>query len=227
MERLREVGGVNLKVRFRVGFTLIELLVVIAIIAILAAILFPVFSQVREKARQTSCLSNLRQLSVAVLSYAQDYDGVLPPHHYAPCFNWADHLVQPYIKNDQIVLCPSTKAPSYGYNMDYLNYRPLARVLSPAETVMICDVKQVFAPGGGYAWVRNVRRPSLFGNPPQKPPNDEDPYPVSGDPDYSARPRGLHLGGANVAFVDGHAKWLKTEQFYYSQVPTDRYFDLN
>src|SRR4051794_1958509 len=60
--------------RDRRGFTLIELLVVIAIIAILAAILFPVFAHAREKARQTSCLSNLKQLSSAMLMYAGDYD---------------------------------------------------------------------------------------------------------------------------------------------------------
>ena len=63
----------------RRAFTLIELLVVIAIIAILAAILFPVFAQAREKARQTSCLSNLKQLSSAMLMYAQDYDGLFAP----------------------------------------------------------------------------------------------------------------------------------------------------
>src|SRR3954463_137617 len=63
----------------RRGFTLIELLVVIAIIAILAAILFPVFAHAREKARQTSCLSNLRQLSSAMLMYAGDYDERFPP----------------------------------------------------------------------------------------------------------------------------------------------------
>src|SRR5688572_21323462 len=62
----------------RQGFTLIELLVVIAIIAILAAILFPVFAQARGKARQTSCLSNLKQLGLAFEQYKQDYDGVYP-----------------------------------------------------------------------------------------------------------------------------------------------------
>ena len=64
----------------RRGFTLIELLVVIAIIAILAAILFPVFAKAREKARQTSCLSNLKQLGLSFLMYAQDYDELLPSY---------------------------------------------------------------------------------------------------------------------------------------------------
>jgi len=76
--RLEEVtltGGV----RNRSAFTLIELIVVIAIIAILAAILFPVFAQAREKARQTSCLSNERQLGLAVIQYVQDYDQTYPP----------------------------------------------------------------------------------------------------------------------------------------------------
>ena len=62
----------------RRGFTLIELLVVIAIIAILAAILFPVFAKAREKARQASCLSNVKQMCLALMQYAQDYDETLP-----------------------------------------------------------------------------------------------------------------------------------------------------
>ena len=100
------------------AFTLIELLVVIAIISLLAAILFPVFAQSREKARQTSCTSNMRQLATAVTMYAQDYDEALPPStNYAlptsdPARIWPV-LVQPYLKNDGVFACPS--APDAGF----------------------------------------------------------------------------------------------------------------
>jgi prepilin-type N-terminal cleavage/methylation domain-containing protein/prepilin-type processing-associated H-X9-DG protein len=104
----------------RSAFTLIELLVVIAIIAILAAILFPVFAQAREKARQTACLSNMKQIGLGFMMYAGDYDEVMPcamariapinggNRNYIPY----DQQVKPYIKNDQIFTCPSdaTKA---------------------------------------------------------------------------------------------------------------------
>lgn len=90
------------------GFTLIELLVVIAIIAILAAILFPVFAQARDKARQTSCISNLKQMGTGMMMYIQDYDEVLPRYPYPDLGAWSEVVIQPYIKNKQIVtVCPS------------------------------------------------------------------------------------------------------------------------
>jgi prepilin-type N-terminal cleavage/methylation domain-containing protein/prepilin-type processing-associated H-X9-DG protein len=97
------------------AFTLIELLVVIAIIAILAAILFPVFAQARAKARQASCLSNTKQIGLALMQYYQDYDEVIVMNSYSSPppperRSWCD-MLQPYTKNYGIFLCPSANLP--------------------------------------------------------------------------------------------------------------------
>src|ERR1051326_3761394 len=110
-EEERKVHPLSFRTRSTKAFTLIELLVVIAIIAILAAILFPVFAQAREKARAISCLSNTKQLGLALHMYTQDYDETFPLNHIegywadANDVGWASST-QPYIKNLQLLHCP-------------------------------------------------------------------------------------------------------------------------
>jgi len=145
------------------AFTLIELLVVIAIIAILAAILFPVFAKAREKARQTMCLSNEKQLGLAMMQYVQDFDEVYPfglldkgpavvgggsmPGTGA---GWAG-AISPYTKSTKVFSCPSDPTPSVGsgptialpisYALNYLlPERNLAYCVAPATTVEIFEV---------------------------------------------------------------------------------------
>ncbi len=108
----------------RRGFTLIELLVVIAIIAILAAILFPVFARARDRARSASCSSNMRQIGIAAMMYAQDYDEMMPAvyHYYEGDSNtrymgYYDAF-EPYTMNEQIYICPSGR-----YTYEYWRVR--------------------------------------------------------------------------------------------------------
>jgi len=156
----------------RRGFTLIELLVVIAIIAILAAILFPVFAQAREKARAISSVSNVKEVSLGILMYVQDYDEMWIPaewHNADPQWwignNYWPNMAQPYMKNWGIVRCPSQivnfgniwtagsgydwyynwmRWPDYGYNWNYLNQS-------------FCDV---WHPGGNPTSLAAVNRPA-------------------------------------------------------------------
>jgi prepilin-type N-terminal cleavage/methylation domain-containing protein len=116
--------------RRRTGFTLIELLVVIAIIAILASILFPVFARARENARRTSCLSNSKQLGLALMQYAQDYDERLPlvtnvNTNNSNVWKWMDGLFV-YTKSTTVFTCPSAQE-EYGStnSAQYHVYRPL------------------------------------------------------------------------------------------------------
>lgn len=206
----------------RTAFTLIELLVVIAIISLLAAILFPVFARARENARRSTCQSNLKQISIGIIQYIQDYDEKFPfagcgtsgtPNsckQYAVCGgpsnpagSWAE-LAQPYVKSTQVFKCPSDRrgaafTSSYGINgpLGGAGGSPV-----PTNTKNIATVEQVSKVVMWY----------------------EDDYPT--DPwsriecvDWIYPNSGIglnvvdhvrHLEGSNYAFVDGHVKWLKT-----------------
>ncbi|MCD6360341.1 MAG: prepilin-type N-terminal cleavage/methylation domain-containing protein [Armatimonadetes bacterium] len=142
------------------GFTLIELLVVIAIIAILAAILFPVFARAREKARSSSCQSNLKQLASAMAMYRTDNDGGMPMDYYQLMevsnlyIRWI-HVIYGYINNDQLFQCPSrptttdtvwsppyrTSGPysSSYYCHYYLAAQPESEIRDTARTIMMMD----------------------------------------------------------------------------------------
>jgi prepilin-type N-terminal cleavage/methylation domain-containing protein/prepilin-type processing-associated H-X9-DG protein len=141
------------------GFTLIELLVVIAIIAILAAILFPVFAQAREKARAISCLSNTKQIGLAVMQYEQDFDETCPNglNPYGGGQGWAGQ-VYPYVKSVGAYKCPDDTTPgnisSFAYNSNVTAANPnptscssavpdgmtIAQYNSPAKTVLLAEV---------------------------------------------------------------------------------------
>jgi len=208
----------------RKGFTLIELLVVIAIIAILAAILFPVFAKAREKARQTSCLSNIKQLSLGMLMYVQDYDerfprpwnymgvGGWPPPGYVACnyMTWAD-MIMPYVNNDQIFQCPTmqwTQAEmqygtfpfAYYYNMTcdiaYVaeGYLPSSSLGSVERPANTIMLADGFGTMDAY-WFANYMADLYSG--------------LGAYGRLSATVR-RHNEGANYGFCDGHAKWRKT-----------------
>ncbi|MGV3722792.1 MAG: DUF1559 domain-containing protein [Actinomycetota bacterium] len=208
----------------RSGFTLIELLVVIAIIAILAAILFPVFARAREAARASSCRSNLKQLATGIQMYVQDYDevmigwsGCVATGYHDPANAqgvWPDGTpkivywnvqINPYIKNDQVAMCPSTAtrmstpcgqtvANSYrsNYSLNQFAYGAgLAQFDSPSSTALVVEAQN-------HYFRQYCNRPdSTCCN--------------GATVNGIQTPLNRHSETHNVAFMDGHVKALKTQ----------------
>jgi len=197
------------------GFTLIELLVVISIIAILAAILFPVFARARENARRASCQSNLKQIGLAVMMYTQDYDGRL---FGAAAYDWWTEPYLPYIKNNQILRCPSA-----GGNVA-LNYHGNLHILTHKRTVA-----QTNPPGADQgqsvpllAFNSSMTMFALDGaNPVNKSGDLSSLANSQSEPGvgifsetawYAVSDR--HLDGANCVFLDGHVKWIPKQKIF-------------
>ena len=211
----------------RRGFTLIELLVVIAIIAILAAILFPVFAQAREKARQTSCLSNLKQQGTATTMYVQDYDETFPIAIYisstgtAPCTILSYHEIIPYQKSADVDKCPSDTSPLKVANaMTNLGLPPVCPLAPALPTVG-------YQPNYGV-FVFTAVVPAPFQHTPVALAALD--YPVDTvvasdatvtqggtatfTPPLTAATLARHSGLINAVYADGHAKALHSKPYY-------------
>lgn len=236
---MRKIEGRGDTVRRKKAFSLIELLVVIAVLAILAGFLFPVFAQARDRGRAAACLSNLRQIGMAAMMYAQDYDEIYPKvleDYLCPLgaywgLNAAGTgfcpwhaLIQPYLKSLNILQCPSSSWRNTLTAYDGITY-PLViggnyamnQVFGYREgpTVSLATVEQpadtIFALD---AWelrhVTYTMRPLQFN--------------LNPTPDYPGdyEPADRHAGGNNVVFADGHAHWLSarearcTERWYFA-----------
>ena len=235
----------------RRGFTLIELLIVISIIAILAAILFPVFSRARENARRASCLSNMKQIGLGMLQYAQDYDEryygathVENPAALIPLLagiGWAGG-VYPYVKSAQVYKCPNDTNEGSGANVpvsyalnSYAATTTLAAHQYPSLGILFSEISgtsinvanpmEAGSPtysaidDGHVLWwadssgnasccrfgaaIYHTRGAGVLGPGGARFDDSNEPGP------QPTQPR--HFDGANYAFLDGHAKWVRPQ----------------
>lgn len=211
----------------RGGFTLIEILVVLVIIMVLASILFPVFSRAREKARQASCMSNMKQIGLALLQYAQDYDEKLPvqslaistdtqstgityfadPSHSGWEVNWL-WAIYPYTKSWKIFVCPSVSQPATGTYAPDWSY-PNSITTYAANAVVIGRSIAVIPDASDIVWAQefDTLQNAVFVRPNGYYANGTGVF--LGEYEDWTRPflSDIHSVGGNLLFCDGHVKW--------------------
>lgn len=200
------------------GFTLIELLVVIAIIAVLAAILFPVFLSAKEHARQTQCLSNLRQLAISFQSYCGDNNGIMPAvgttgeenHNWCGCegpqiarCNLRNAQIYPYVKNLDIFQCPSDKNQKGRYISDPALF-PLSYTMNDQLCRIKVDAMACKRLSRMLLLIQETR--GVYGSSSDVGINDGIFIP---SPGYNRDiPNNVHYEGSTIAYLDGHARWM-------------------
>jgi prepilin-type N-terminal cleavage/methylation domain-containing protein len=208
----------------RFGFTLIELLVVIAIIAILAAFLFPVFAQARDKARSTSCLSNLKQIGTGLLLYLQDYDETYPLNRFdmygGDCkhegWTWKESI-NPYVKSIAVWICPSARGAG---KIDPCCFGSSTVPTSYGTNGSLFATSTYRKPDGSVRWegvggAQNARTLASINRPAESiwlleqdqpwaacPDNGDWTIPTGGIPDR-------HACGNNWVYCDTHARFAK------------------
>lgn len=192
----------------RPGFTLVEMLVVIAIFALLAVISMPILGRTRAKGQQAACMSNLHQLGIAVMSYANDHEGYLPYAAYSSSIRWHTKLA-PYIgvkgvgvelQDQSVWSCPSTIKNTwmgYGWNYNGVGHSPqmprggpTSYVHGKQDLVLLADVRYAM----DFLGNRDVIPPKQGGMPPSR----------------------VHSDGLNTLFVGGHVRWFPADTWYQS-----------
>ncbi len=215
------------------GFSLIELLVVIAIIAILAGIIFPVMSSAKEKARITVCQSNLKQLALAAIMYADDNSKCFPPTTTAGRYwNSERVLYYEYVKNREVFFCPNSYnsynstmtddeitnlsgAGNYACNSVLMPIRQkgfkYTKIKTPANIILFHDGSSVYTMVGLYRYGGSG---GLYYIPGWGNATGRNPGPYVSTPDQIEDYKsGRHNEGINIAYCDAHVEWMSTKEF--------------